>query len=121
MKKYLELKFSFLRSRKRKIYYFQTFQRKNKSGEEKLLGTTGLFVFVGHNVNNSVLKTSDGSYLCDLDENGQVIVDLKMRTSLKGLYVAGDIRIDAPKQVVSAASDGAIAALEVISYIQELD
>jgi len=44
---------------------------------------------------------------------------LSMHTSLKGLFVAGDLRIEAPKQVVSAAGDGSIA-LQVISYLQEL-
>ena len=42
-----------------------------------------------------------------------------MRTSLKGLFAAGDMRIEAPKQVVSAAGDGAVAALQAISYVDE--
>jgi len=81
---------------------------------------SGLFVFVGHNVNNSVLKDSKGNFICEMNDLGKAIVDLRMRTSLSGLFCAGDIRIDAPKQVVSAAGDGSIAALQVISYIQEL-
>jgi len=93
---------------------------KNKlSGEESQLDVPGVFVFVGHDVNNSVLKDESGAFICDVNDHGQVIVDLSMRTSVEGLFVAGDIRIEAPKQVVSAAGDGAIAALQVISYIQE--
>jgi len=93
---------------------------KNKvTNEESLLEVSGIFVFVGHNVNNAVLKREDGSFICDVNEQGQVVVDLSMRTSLEGLFVAGDIRIQAPKQVVSAAGDGAVAGLQVISYIQE--
>ena len=42
-----------------------------------------------------------------------------MRSSVEGLYATGDMRVEAPKQVVSAAGDGAVAALQVISYIQE--
>jgi thioredoxin reductase (NADPH) len=42
-----------------------------------------------------------------------------MRTSVEGLFAAGDMRIEAPKQVVVAAGDGATAALQVIAYIQE--
>ena len=80
---------------------------------------TGLFVFVGHNVNNAVLKDENGDFICEMNNCGQVIVDLRMRTSLEGLFAAGDIRIEAPKQVVSAAGDGSVAALQVISYIQE--
>jgi thioredoxin reductase (NADPH) len=93
--------------------------RNLKTNEERLLETPGLFVFVGHNVNNEVLKDDNGGFICDVNDWGQVIVDLRMRTSLKGLYAAGDLRVDAPKQVVCAAGDGATAALQVIAYIQE--
>ena len=92
---------------------------KNKNGEEKLLNVPGIFVFVGHNVNNGVLKDESGAFICDVNDWGQVIVDLSMRTSVEGLYAAGDLRIEAPKQVVCAAGDGATAALQVISFIQE--
>ena len=90
-----------------------------KSGEEQVLETPGIFVFVGHNVNNSVLKDENGNFICEVNDWGQVVVDLSMRTSVEGLYAAGDLRIEAPKQVVCAAGDGATAALQVISYIQE--
>ena len=53
-----------------------------------------------------------------MNESGEVIVDLKMRTSLAGLFAAGDIRIDAPKQVVCAAGDGAMAGISAIAYLQ---
>ncbi len=91
----------------------------DKNGNSTKLEVPGIFVFVGHNVNNSVLKTSENSFLCDINEQGQVVVNLKMHTSVEGLFAAGNIRIDAPKQVVSAAGDGAIAALEAIAYLQE--
>jgi len=83
------------------------------------MANTGLFVFVGHNVRNEVLKDESGAFICKMNDWGQVIVDLSMKTSVAGLFAAGDIRIEAPKQVVSAAGDGSIAALQVISYIQE--
>ncbi len=86
-----------------------------KDGSDIDLKVPGIFVFVGMNVNNGVLKQEDGSYLCDLNEYGEVIVDLSMRTSIKNLYAAGDIRIEAPKQVVCAAGDGAVAALQVVA------
>lgn len=84
------------------------------------MANTGLFVFVGLNVNNEVLQDENGNFICEMNEQGQVVVDLKMNSSLKGLFVAGDLRIDAPKQVVSAAGDGSMAALQVIAYLQEL-
>jgi len=83
------------------------------------MDNTGLFVFVGHNVRNDVLKDEKGEFICKMNDWGQVIVDLSMKTSVPGLFAAGDMRIEAPKQVVSAAGDGSIAALQVISYIQE--
>ncbi len=82
------------------------------------LDVMGVFVFVGYEVNNSVLKQEDGSMLCQCDERGSVIVDLSMRTSVKGLFAAGDLRIQASKQVVCAAGDGATAALSVLAYLE---
>lgn len=90
-----------------------------QEGETKELAVPGLFVFVGHNVNNSVLKDENGSFICDVNDWGQVIVNLSMKTSVEGLFAAGDMRIEAPKQVVAAAGDGATAALQVIAYLQE--
>jgi len=86
--------------------------------EVKTLDVLGAFIFVGRDVLNASLKQDDGSFLCDLNDSGEVIVDLKMNTSVKGLFAAGDIRIDAPKQVVCAASDGAIAGIQAIGYLQ---
>jgi len=93
--------------------------RNVKTDETQILETPGLFVFVGHDVNNGVLKDENGVFICEMNDWGQVKVDLSMRTSVEGLFAAGDLRIEAPKQVVVAAGDGATAALQVISYIQE--
>jgi thioredoxin reductase (NADPH) len=43
-----------------------------------------------------------------------------MKTSLPGLFAAGDMRLNSPKQVVCAAGDGAVAAISAISYVDEL-
>ena len=90
-----------------------------QEGKEIDLKVPGVFVFVGRNVNNEVLKQDDGSYLCNLNDWGEVIVDLKMHTSTDGLFAAGDIRVDAAKQVVCAAGDGAVAGMEALNYVQE--
>jgi thioredoxin reductase (NADPH) len=90
-----------------------------KTDEITHMDNTGLFVFVGHNVSNGVLKNENDEFICKMNDWGQVIVDLSMKTSVPGLFAAGDMRIEAPKQVVSAAGDGSIAALQVIGYIQE--
>jgi thioredoxin reductase (NADPH) len=92
---------------------------KNNDGETRNIEVPGVFTFVGNDVNNQILIQEDGSFLCDMNDQGQVIVDLSMKTSVAGLFAAGDMRIQAPKQVVSAAGDGAVAALQAISYVDE--
>ena len=90
-----------------------------KTNETSSLEVPGVFIFAGHDVNNAVLKDENGEFICDVNDWGQVIVDLNMKTSLEGLFATGDMRVEAPKQVVSAAGDGAVAALQVIAHIQE--
>lgn len=77
----------------------------------------GVFVFVGNTINNEVLLQEDGSYLCEMTQWGEVKINLKMATSIPGLFAAGDIREDAPKQVVSAAGDGAVAGIAAINFV----
>ncbi|TQR53505.1 thioredoxin-disulfide reductase [Campylobacter troglodytis] len=84
------------------------------------LKVPGVFVFVGLNVRNEVLRQENGEFLCDMQSGGQMSVNLKMQTNIAGLFGAGDIRQDAPKQVVCAAADGAVAALSAMSYIESL-
>jgi len=86
--------------------------------EVKTLDVLGVFVFVGRDVLNQTLIQDDGSFLCDMNSSGEVIVDLNMKTSVAGLFAAGDIRINAPKQVICAAGDGATAGISAIAYLQ---
>jgi len=79
----------------------------------------GVFTFVGNDVNNQTLKQDDGSFLCDVNDAGEVIVDISMKTSVDGLFATGDMRIASPKQVVSAAGDGTVAALQAIHYVDK--
>lgn len=90
-----------------------------KDAPTRQIDVPGVFVFIGNNVNNQVLIQEDGSFLCDMTPSGEVKVDLSMRTSVAGLYATGDMREAAPKQVVCAAGDGAVAALQAISYVDE--
>ena len=86
-------------------------------GTTRHIDVPGVFTFVGYNVNNQVLIQEDGSFLCDMTPWGEVKVDLSMKTSVPGLFAAGDMREQAPKQVVCAAGDGAVAALQAIAYV----
>jgi thioredoxin reductase (NADPH) len=84
-------------------------------GEEKELKIDGIFIFVGMRVNSNLVKD-----LCELNEKGEVKVDLNMKTTLNGLYAAGDVRENSVKQVIAAAGDGATAALNVVKYVKSL-
>ncbi len=90
---------------------------KLQDGSIRQIDVPGVFTFVGYNVNNQVLIQEDGSFLCDMTPWGEVKVDLSMKTSIPGLFAAGDMRESAPKQVVCAAGDGAVAALQAIAYV----
>ncbi|MDA3967513.1 MULTISPECIES: thioredoxin-disulfide reductase [Helicobacter] len=89
-----------------------------ENGNQSELSIAGIFVLIGYNINNSVLQQTDGSMLCEVNQYGNAKVNLKMETNVPGLFIAGDLREDSPKQVVCAASDGAIAALSVLEYIE---
>lgn len=88
--------------------------RNVKTGEKKQIeadpkdGMIGLFGFVG-NIPNSALFQG----ILDMDENGYIRADEEMQTSVTGVYVAGDIRVKSVRQVVTAAADGAIAAVHI--------
>ena len=80
----------------------------------KEIKVDGVFVFVGMKVNNELIKD-----LVELNEWGEVKVNLNMETSKKGLYAAGDIRQNSVKQVVAAAGDGSIAAINAVKYVEK--
>ena len=58
--------------------------------------------------------------LADLDPGGHAIVDLNMRTSMPGLFAAGDLRTSAARQLVAACGDGATAAISAEHYLETL-
>ena len=91
-----------------------------KTNNELNLNVKAVFVFVGYDVNTKVLLQENNQFLCDVTQSNQVKVDLCMRTSIEGLFAAGDVRESALKQVVIAAGDGAVAALSAIEYLQSL-
>lgn len=87
---------------------------------ERDISVPGVFTFVGNDVNNQILQNDDESFICDTNNLGQVNVSLSMESSTPGLFAAGDMRQDAPKQVVSAAGDGAVAAIKIIGYVDHI-
>ena len=91
-----------------------------ETNEKRELNVPGVFIFVGYDVNTGILRQNDGSMLCKMNDMGQVMVNLNMKTSVEGLFAAGDIRESSQKQVVIAAGDGATAALSAIEYLQSM-
>lgn len=88
-------------------------------GKERVLKIPGLFTFVGYTRNNELLKSTN-DFICEVSDQGEVSVNLSMHTSLEGLFAAGDIRLNAAKQVICAAGDGATAALSAVKYVEKL-
>jgi thioredoxin reductase (NADPH) len=56
--------------------------------------------------------------LVPLNARGQVITDLCMRTTVPGILAAGDVRAESARQLISAAGDGATAALAAVRYLR---
>ena len=74
----------------------------------------GLFVAIGKIPSGNIFKD-----LLNVTENGYIITDEDCHTNIDGIYAAGDIRKKRLRQLVTAASDGAIAAIEAIKYINK--
>ena len=74
-------------------------------------GLFGLFGFIGYNPNSQLFEG-----MLDM-ENGYIKTDENMHTSIPGVFAAGDIRVKSLRQVVTAAADGAIAAMQAEHYI----
>ena len=71
-------------------------------------GMFGVFGFIGTIPNSDIFKGS-----VEMDERGYIQTDADMHTNIPGVYAAGDVRVKSLRQVVTAAADGAIAAVQV--------
>ena len=86
-----------------------------KSGEEKLLDVTGVFIEIGLVPNSDVAKG-----LVELNKWGEVSITPTCETTVRGLYAAGDVTDVPEKQIIVAAGEGAKAALQAHRYLQRL-
>ncbi|PIH05791.1 thioredoxin-disulfide reductase [Clostridium combesii] len=77
-------------------------------------GTFGIFVFVGYLPINNLFKD-----IITMNEAGYIKTNDKMKTNIEGVFAAGDIREKSLRQVVTAAADGAIAAVEAYKYVED--
>lgn len=92
----------------------QSLRLKNvKTGAESDLPVEGVFIYVGVVPNTDFVKG-----VCGLDDRGRIITDNEMRTSVPGIFAAGDCRAKAFKQVATAVGEGATAAFAAQEFIE---
>ena len=82
--------------------------------EESVLPVDGVFIFIGNEPNVAPVV-----HLVETTEQGFIVTDEEMKTKTPGLFAAGDVRYKPLKQVVTAASDGAVAAMSANKYLEE--
>jgi thioredoxin reductase (NADPH) len=85
-----------------------------KTGQGAEMEVSGVFVSVGTNPDTEYVKT-----LLPLDESGYIITNEKMETPVPGIFAAGDIRHNSARQAITAAGDGATAAIYAQKYLTE--
>ncbi len=86
--------------------------RQVKTGEESALEVAGVFMSLGLKPNTDYLKS-----ILSLDVTGLIITDGKMETEIPGIFAAGDIRYNSARQAITAAGDGATAAIYAEKFI----
>ncbi|MBI2329633.1 MAG: FAD-dependent oxidoreductase [Chloroflexi bacterium] len=86
-----------------------------KSGKEKRLNVSGVFIEIGLVPNSELVKG-----LVELNQWGEVVINCSCETSIPGLYAAGDVTNVPEKQIVVAAGEGAKAVLQAHRYLQRL-
>ena len=85
-----------------------------KSGQEYEYPTAAVFIYIGFHPNSSFLQGK-----LPLDNGGHVITDIRMETSVPGVFAAGDVRQYSDRQLGTSVGDGITAALSAYRYITE--
>lgn len=86
------------------------------TGEVSELQTDGVFIFVGHLPNNTLYHGK-----LELDEDGHLIADSHMRTSVPGIFAAGEIMDKVYKQVATSVGQGCAAAMQTERWLADVD
>jgi thioredoxin reductase (NADPH) len=90
--------------------------RDTVTGEERLLGVTGLFIAIGHDPRSELFRGQ-----LDIDDNGYIQVEApSTRTNLPGVFASGDVVDHVYRQAVTAAGTGCAAALDTERYLAAL-
>ena len=85
------------------------------NGEKETLKVDGVLVHIGLDPNTDYLEG-----VVPLDSQGQIVINEWMETEVPGIFAAGDIRSNSPRQVVTAVGDGAAAAMAAQRFLQKL-
>jgi len=88
--------------------------RNAKTGQRSILKVGGVFVAVGLMPNSRRFFN-----IVDLDDAGYIVTEETMATSAPGIFAAGDIRRNSPRQIGAAVGDGVTAAMSAFKYVQE--
>ena len=94
--------------------FIESIDVEDKNNNLKNIKVNGLFVAVGKIPENENFKS-----IINIDESGYIISDELCHTNIEGIYVAGDNRVKNLRQLVTATSDGAIAATEAIKFLNK--
>lgn len=89
---------------------------KDSAGESRELSVDGLFIAIGLIPQNEAFKN-----VIELDSRGYAVIDETCESATRGIFVAGDCRTKKIRQVTTAASDGATAALAACDYIDSIE
>ena len=86
-----------------------------KTQQRSILELDGVFVAIGFMPNSQCF-----SNILDLNDAGYIITDETMATSVNGIFAAGDIRRNSPRQIAAAVGDGVTAAMSAFRYLQNM-
>ena len=89
--------------------------RNLRTGEERKIPVGGLFVAIGHEPNTSIFKGQ-----LELDDRGYIILTKNTRTSVDGVFAAGDVHDYRYRQAITAGGFGCMAALDVEKWLVEI-
>ena len=94
--------------------FIESIEVTDKDNNKKTIDVNCLFIAIGKIPENENFKE-----IIDMDDKGYIISAENCHTNIDGIFVAGDNRVKQLRQLVTATSDGAVAATEAIKYLNK--